>query len=298
MTEGKCVILAMGKLGSREMTATSDLDLILIYDHAAHAEFSSGVKPLSPQQYYARLAQRLVTTLTAPTAEGTLYEVDLRLRPSGNKGPVAVSLQSFASYQLNEAWTWERMALTRARVIAGSPDLAKKVESIIVKTLTADRDQNKTRDDVKDMRALMLREQKTIGVWDIKRHRGGQIEVEFIAQTLQLLHARKTPEILQTNTDDCLRSAQKLGLLETADALLLLQAAGLYQRLTQLIRLSLARDYDPKSVSANLNNAFSRAAAQPDISSTEALLTELQTAISALFDRIIGNPTENPVAAV
>jgi [glutamine synthetase] adenylyltransferase / [glutamine synthetase]-adenylyl-L-tyrosine phosphorylase len=290
--DGQCAILAMGKLGSREMTATSDLDLILIYDHAKDAEISDGPKPLSAQQYFARLAQRLVTTLTAPTAEGTLYDVDLRLRPSGNKGPVAVSLQSFASYQLNEAWTWERMALTRARVIAGNADLTKKIEAIICQTLCAKRDPEKTRTDVKDMRALMLREQKSIGTWDIKRHRGGQIEVEFIAQTLQLLHAAKAPEILHTNTEETLRSAQQLGLLETKDANVLLNASGLYQRLTQLIRLSLVRDYDPKLVNAKFNTAVSRVAAQPDIATTEALILDLQNAISAIFDYIIGNPTE------
>jgi [glutamine synthetase] adenylyltransferase / [glutamine synthetase]-adenylyl-L-tyrosine phosphorylase len=288
---GQCAIIAMGKLGGQEMTATSDLDLILVYDHAKEAGMSNGAKPISAQQFYARLAQRLVTTITAQTSEGTLYEVDLRLRPSGNKGPVAVSLSSFASYQLNEAWTWEKMALTRARVIAGNPELKQKVNEVVRQTLSEPRNAEKTLSDVREMRALMLREQKTFGLWDVKRARGGQIEVEFIAQTLQLIHGATHPEILKTNTEDCVGAARKSGLLGTADAEMLLQALRLYQRFTQLTRLSLASDYDPMSASANLNSAVCRAAEVPDLASTEALLKDRQNQISALFDRLIGMPT-------
>ena len=113
---GKVAILGMGKLGSRELTAGSDVDLILLYDHDADAEESDGRKPLAPSHYFTRLTQRLIAAVSAPTAEGVLYELDLRLRPSGNKGPVATHIESFSKYQRQEAWTWEHMALTRARV--------------------------------------------------------------------------------------------------------------------------------------------------------------------------------------
>ena len=125
---GSAVVVAMGKLGGREMTAASDVDLILIYDFDREAEQSDGPKPLAPQHYYTRLTQRLINAISARTPEGALYEVDMRLRPSGQKGPVATQLSSFASYQANEAWTWEHMALTRARVIAGSRELGGRVE--------------------------------------------------------------------------------------------------------------------------------------------------------------------------
>jgi glutamate-ammonia-ligase adenylyltransferase len=111
---GRVCVLGMGKLGSRELTAGSDVDLILLYEHDPRAEDSDGEKPLAPSQYYARLTQRLIAAVSAPTAEGVLYELDLRLRPSGNKGPVATHFESFRKYQRNEAWTWEHMALTRA----------------------------------------------------------------------------------------------------------------------------------------------------------------------------------------
>jgi [glutamine synthetase] adenylyltransferase / [glutamine synthetase]-adenylyl-L-tyrosine phosphorylase len=288
--QGQCAVIAMGKLGSREMTATSDLDLILVYDHVQGAEMSSGPKPISINQYYARLTQRFVTAITAPTAEGTLYEVDLRLRPSGSKGPVAVSLSSFVDYQKNSAWTWEKLALTRARVVAGHPALTQKINTTIHETLCAPRDAAQTQKDVADMRALMLREQKDAGLWDIKRSRGGLVELEFIAQYLQLLHAPRRPEILNTNTHACLQQARNSGVLAEADAQVLLQAIGLYQRLTQLLRLCLSGPYHPNKASKKLNEAICRAALMPDNSATEALLIETQSQVAAVFDRLIGRP--------
>ncbi len=117
--QGRSAVIAMGKLGGREMTAGSDLDLIIVYDAEEGAEMTSGAKPLSINQFYARQAQRLISALSAPTAEGVLYDVDMRLRPSGSKGPVAASLGSFRSYHKDSAWTWEKLALTRARPVCG-----------------------------------------------------------------------------------------------------------------------------------------------------------------------------------
>ena len=123
---GRVAILGMGKLGSRELTAGSDVDLILLYDHDADAEESDGEKPLAPSHYYTRMTQRLIAAVSAPTAEGVLYELDLRLRPSGNKGPVATHIDSFKKYQREDAWGWEHMALTRARTVAGDRRLPRK----------------------------------------------------------------------------------------------------------------------------------------------------------------------------
>ena len=116
---GRVAVLAMGKFGSREMTAASDLDLIVVYDFPAEASESDGARRLGAVVYYARLTQRLIAALTAPTKTGKLYDVDLRLRPSGGKGPLATQLTAFKLYQAAEAETWEHMALTRARVVAG-----------------------------------------------------------------------------------------------------------------------------------------------------------------------------------
>src|SRR4029077_15948243 len=119
-------VIALGKLGGREMTASSDLDLVFVYDVPDDVESSDGAKPLSPTLYFARLAQRLIGALTTPTGPGTLYEGDMRLRPSGNKGPAAVSLKTFADYHERESWTWEHLALTRARRVAGAQMLGAR----------------------------------------------------------------------------------------------------------------------------------------------------------------------------
>src|SRR5579872_3618367 len=137
---GRVAIIGMGKLGSREMTATSDLDLILVYDFPSGAE-SDGARPLPAVLYYARLAQRLIAALTAPTKAGRLYDVDLRLRPSGRKGPLATQFRGFAAYQRHEAEAWEHMALTRARPIAGDAELAKEIDRTVGGVLRKARDQ-------------------------------------------------------------------------------------------------------------------------------------------------------------
>ena len=287
---GECAIIAMGKLGSSEMTAGSDLDLILVYNHLESNDLSSGTKPISATQFYAKITQRLVTALSAPTAEGTLYEVDLRLRPSGSKGPVAVSLASFIDYHKNESWTWEKLALTRARVVAGSPSLVARLNTEISNTLSTMRSAEQTQKDVRDMRALMLREQKVESLWDIKRSHGGLIEVEFIAQYLQLIHAQTNPEILLPNTHDSLQQAANSHLLTPQDAQSLLHAISLYRRLTQLLRLCLSGLFDPKTATRSMTETVCRAALMPDIASTEAHLAETQAQISAIFAKIIGRP--------
>ncbi len=283
---GQCAVISMGKLGGREMTASSDLDLMLIYDHDPGAELSGGEKPLSPNQYYARLTQRLITALSAPTAEGTLYEVDLRLRPSGSKGPVAVSFSSFVSYQKDEAWTWEKLALTRARVVAGEAELRVKLERVIKTTLCETRDQAKTLKDVRDMRNLMLAEHAKLGLWDIKRAKGGLVEIEFIAQYLQLI--ANNPDVLDVNT---LKALGKIALnrgFSNEVASELTTACQLFQRLTQVLRLCVADHYKPETSAKTLNEAVARAAGMPDISATEALLAETQSCVASIFNDIIG----------
>ncbi|MHA1566865.1 MAG: bifunctional [glutamine synthetase] adenylyltransferase/[glutamine synthetase]-adenylyl-L-tyrosine phosphorylase, partial [Alphaproteobacteria bacterium] len=151
-------VVALGKLGSRELTATSDLDLVLLYDLPDSNAISDGDKPLPAQVYYQRLGQRLITALTAMTGEGKLYEVDMRLRPSGNKGPLAVSLEGFEQYQLKSAWTWEHQALTRARVVFGEPRMRAQIAAIIRDVLCQQRDNDELLVAVDDMRTRMARE--------------------------------------------------------------------------------------------------------------------------------------------
>jgi len=285
---GRSAVIAMGKLGGREMTAGSDLDLIVVYDAAPDAEMSDGARPVSLTQYYARLTQRLVSAVSVPTAEGILYEVDLRLRPSGNKGPVATSLDSFRDYQKEHAWTWEKLALTRARPVCGDPGLMQELAQEIRVGLCQPRDAGQTRADVLDMRRLMLKEQGQSGVWDIKRARGGLVEVEFIAQTLQLLHAAQAPQILDTNTFEAVEKLAAASILTRGEESLLRQASLLYQRVTQVLRLCVTGQYDPAHSPAGLNRIVASATETPDIAAAESLLAETQTRVAALFDEKIG----------
>jgi glutamate-ammonia-ligase adenylyltransferase len=286
----KIAVIAMGKLGGQEMTAGSDLDLILIYDMAKGAEHSDGRRPLSVMQYFGRTTQRLIAALAAPTPEGILYQVDLRLRPSGNKGPVASQIDGFIDYQRGSAWTWEKLALTRARIIAGDPDFCVTVSQAIEQALCQPRDEAIVRADVCDMRRRMLREIGSKGVWDIKHQRGGLIDTEFIAQCLQIVHAAHHPGILRQNTFMALQQLERHRLLEPRAAQTLEQATRLYHRLTQLLRLCVSGDFRPQESVPGLRELLASAAGAPDFQRAEALLADTQAEVAAIFDAIIGKP--------
>ncbi len=285
---GRSCVVAMGKMGGREMTAASDLDLMLIYENEQGLENSDGKKPLNVNQYFTRLTQRLIASITAPTGEGVLFEVDMRLRPSGSQGPVATSFESFREYQKNSAWTWEKLALIRARVVSGDAKLAEALSKAIAESLCAPRDAAVTRNDVLDMRRLMVKEQGRAGPWDIKRVRGGLVEIEFIAQFLQLIHAAQNPLILDTNTHAALAKLGNAGFMDGAVAHDLRESCLLYHRITQVLRLCVSGAYDPAKSPAGLNQMVASAAIVPDIKAAESLLFDTQTRVAGLFDEIIG----------
>nr|MDH4442486.1 bifunctional [glutamine synthetase] adenylyltransferase/[glutamine synthetase]-adenylyl-L-tyrosine phosphorylase [Rhizobium sp.] len=234
---GRVALAGMGKLGSYELTAGSDVDLILLYEHDEDAAESDGVKPLDPVRYFTRLTQRLIAALSAPTAEGVLYEVDMRLRPSGNKGPVATRLRSFARYQREEAWTWEHMALSRARMMSGDRSLIEEAERIIEEVLAAPGDQAKIVQDVLEMRALIEQEKPPRDIWDLKLIAGGLIDIEFIAQYLALVAPLQGHRV-RTNELSTAEALKALGdLIDPNDLDTCLTALKLYTDLSQVIRL-------------------------------------------------------------
>jgi glutamate-ammonia-ligase adenylyltransferase len=278
----------MGKLGGRELTAASDLDLIVVYDFPDDATGSDGERALAPSAYFTRLTQRLIAAISAPTGEGTLYEVDMRLRPSGNSGPVAASVASFASYQSDSAWTWEHMALTRARVISGDEGLKERVEAIIAQTLCQPRDGEKLIGDVVEMRRRIDEEKGSADPWQIKTVPGGLVDLEFIAQYLQLRHAAENPAILDTNTAAALRKITDAGLIDEEAGEELLAACTLYHNLTQVLRLSLETQVDIAAMPRGLQLLLARAAALPDFSVLAAHLAETQGRVRAIFGNILG----------
>jgi glutamate-ammonia-ligase adenylyltransferase len=280
-------VVAMGKLGGREMTASSDLDLVFVYDAPAGVDASDGSRPLSPTLYFARLAQRLISALTTPTAAGTLYEVDMRLRPTGNKGPVAVSLQSFAEYHASESWTWEHMALTRGRLIAGTPLLQSRVAAEIRNRLTQKREPAAIIADARSMRARMAETFPGRTAWDLKYAPGGLVDIEFIAQALQLVHAPVQPEILSTNTIDALEKLRRAGFLTQADADGLIASARLQHALTQVLRIALDETLVIEEATPGLKALLSRAAETGGFAEAQQRLQEAQTQTRAIFDRLL-----------
>jgi glutamate-ammonia-ligase adenylyltransferase len=281
-------LLALGKLGGREMTATSDLDLIIVYDFDQAEPQSDGARPLYGAQYFARLTQRLISALSAQTNYGALYQVDMRLRPSGRSGPVATRIDAFESYQETEAWTWEHMALTRARVVSAPSAFAARVESVIRDVLCRKRDPATVAQDVADMRGAIAKEKGEGARWDLKYVAGGLIDLEFIAQYLQLVHAAAHPDVPETTTARVFDKAWRLGLLAAEDADVLRPAAQLYHNLTQVLRLCLPGPFDPKTAGAGLLGLLARAADVPDFATLDAHLAETQQKVRACFTRILG----------
>lgn len=288
MRAEQTAVLAMGKLGGREMTATSDLDLMLIYDFDEKQPESNGKRKLYGGQYFARLTQRLINALTAQTNYGALYDVDMRLRPSGRAGPLAVQLVGFTGYQQTEAWTWEHMALTRARVVSASPAFGARVEQVIREVLRRPRDAAQIAGDVVEMRAAIAAEKGDSARWDLKYAAGGLIDLEFIAQYLQLVHAHRLPDILDTSTARVLDKAWQLQVLPIEDAEVLRPAVQFYHDLTQILRLCLLGPFDPKTAGAGLLRLLAGAADVPDFATLDATLIETQAKVRASFVRILG----------
>ncbi|MFZ9394558.1 MAG: bifunctional [glutamate--ammonia ligase]-adenylyl-L-tyrosine phosphorylase/[glutamate--ammonia-ligase] adenylyltransferase [Erythrobacter sp.] len=182
---GELVVLGLGRLGGGALTHASDLDIIYLFTGDSGAD-SDGERPLGGTHYFNRLAQRLSAALSVPTAQGALYEVDTRLRPQGAQGPLSVTLDAFARYQREDAWTWEHMALTRARVLVASPSARAELEAIIASVLAQPRDAEKLREDVLAMRRDMARHKPPGGPLDAKLLRGGLVDLEFLVHYLQL----------------------------------------------------------------------------------------------------------------
>jgi glutamate-ammonia-ligase adenylyltransferase len=288
LPEQQSAVLALGKLGGREMTAGSDLDLLLVYDFAGEHPASDGPRPLQGFQYFARFTQRLISALTAQTNYGSLYHVDMRLRPTGRSGPVATQVDGFRAYHAQEAWTWEHMALTRARVVSASPGFAPRVEEVVRDTLRRPRDRASVAADVLEMRRAIAQEKGEGERWDLKYAAGGLVDLEFIAQYLQLVHAAERPEILDTATARVLDKACAAGVLSVEDADVLRPAARLYHNLTQVLRLCLSGPFDAKTAGSELLRLLARAADLPDFATLEPHLSETQAKVRASFYRIVG----------
>lgn len=271
---GAVAVVAMGKAGSREMTAASDLDLITVYD--APAEATSEGRGWSPEVFYSRVTQRLIAALSSHTGEGGLYEVDMRLRPGGSKGPVSVRLGTLADYYAADADTWEFMTLTRARVVwASDAAFGERVAAAIEAVLRRPRPEADIAGDVRRMRDRMEQGRPAQGLWDLKLARGGQVDAEFVAQYRQLVRAA-AGGALTVSTLEAL-----------ADDPQLADAWRMQQRLAQVISCASDDRPDPETEPEGFRQRLAEAAGEPDFETLKRRLTEVRAAARAAFETVL-----------
>jgi [glutamine synthetase] adenylyltransferase / [glutamine synthetase]-adenylyl-L-tyrosine phosphorylase len=289
---GALVVVAMGKAGGREMMAGSDLDLMFVYDHPAETTESQGARSLPASQWFVRAVQACIAALTAPGPEGQMYALDMRLRPSGNKGPIAVSLRSFEHYHEWDAWTWERMALTRARVVSGSADLRRRVTEAIDRAIRRQQEPAQILANATSMRARMMRDLRPHGPWDVKLRDGGLVDVEFIAQALQLVHVRDPDFRRSQTTHVALRRLSDTGALSKSDAKLLIAAERLWRTVQGMLRITVGRVETATLPTASVTPLL-RAAAEAGLpaASTGDLLQksdEIARRVRSMFEHHVG----------
>ncbi|MCC0020500.1 MAG: bifunctional [glutamine synthetase] adenylyltransferase/[glutamine synthetase]-adenylyl-L-tyrosine phosphorylase [Nitratireductor sp.] len=283
---GGISVIGMGRLGSRELTAGSDLDLIFLYRHDEDAEASDGDKQLYPQQYFVRLVQRLIAAMSAPTAEGVVYELDFRLRPSGNSGPLATYLDSFVKYQREEAWTWERQALSRARPVAGDPALVRETGAMLNTLLSEPQDGGRIAKDIAEMRATIDKEKPAANVFDVKLAKGGLTDIEFIAQW-GILETGNAGTTVEDRSTLALIGSLPETLLPVEERETLTHAFELYNSILQILRLCLNEEFDPKNASRGIAGMLTLLTGQPDLKALQLELEMHQKAVRAIFNRLL-----------
>lgn len=226
----KIAVVALGKAGAGEMLPGSDLDLMLIYDHPA--------RDIAPTHWFVRFSHSFVSALTAQGQGGPLYQVDMRLRPSGNAGPVAVSRRAFEAYHAHESWTWERLALTRARVMAATPGFARTVNEAILTALCRPDSASKILADTQSMYARLVAEMKPKGPFDVRITPGGMMDIGFIAQALQLIHGQTNRTLFHPNTTEAIHALATAGHLPLEEADTLIRADFLWRTIQGINRIT------------------------------------------------------------
>lgn len=282
-------LVALGKLGARELTFASDLDLIFVYNMPEPDQLSDGERTFTASVYFNRLCQRLTGALTSLNREGRLYEVDTRLRPLGSGGPLAASFEAYDQYFADSAWTFEFMALTRARIIDAPDSLRQPLERAISRHLTRPRDTERIRRDVADMRAKVEQGFGTQNPWNVKYIRGGMMDLDFIAQYLQLIHAAARPGILAASTQEAFRHLQSAGLLDAPIAAELIAAHALMTHLLHLLRLCSDGSLDEESAPEGLKTLLADQLGFADFAELKLTLIRTEDSVYNHYLNIIKN---------
>ena len=274
-------VLGMGSLGAGRINSQSDLDLIVIYD-PLNEDMSDGPRPLAARTYYARFTQALITALSAPMAQGRLYEVDMRLRPSGNQGPVATSWASFSHYQREQAWVWEQLALTRARVVAGDGGLASDIETFRAEVLARPRDKGAVLREVAEMRARLAAAKSPTGIWDVKNGPGRLLDIELVAETGALLAGSA-----QRDVHSGLDGAVAAGLLDVARAQVLKDSYDLCWAVQCAARLLSGKVIEADKIGQGGTAFLCRATGFDQVEQLQAALQDNYAAAAALIGTVI-----------
>ena len=286
--EGGCAVVAMGKLGAVEMTFESDLDLLFVADMPDETRLTSGPRPVETRRFYSRAAQRLIAALQSRAASGKLYEVDMRLRPSGESGPLVTTLTAFREYQAESAWTWEHMSLTRARVVAGDPAAAEAVSADVREVLTRPRDADALRQDVAEMRERVAAEHSSSDPFELKYVRGGLVDLEFVAQYLQLLHAHRRPQVLAGGTVACFKALAEADVLDKEEAEFLGEAVRMQRTAQAILRLAWSAGVPVRDAPQTLRAKLANALECEDFDGLEHALGDVQQKAFESFQRHVG----------
>ena len=276
---GHWMIGALGKLGGRELTAGSDLDLIIIFDAEEGVAGEAG-------HWFTKFAQRFITALSAETAEGSLYEVDMRLRPSGRAGPVATSIRAFDRYQHEDAWTWELMALTRLRPVAGNEALGQRALDVARDAILNGKPEAERKADILDMRRRLWRERPPRGDWDLKLVEGGLVDLEFVLQQDMLLSGRE--DCVRPTILDAIEALEDAGLLEASQAAMLNEGFSFLQSIQQIQRLAVGTEVTSDQFSEGLKARLALATGCDDFPTLEQRYIAVKEAISTLRCKKIG----------
>jgi len=291
--QASLAVVGMGKLGGGDLNYHSDLDIIFVYDHQGSTD---GDKQISNHEYFAKLAQKVISVLTMQTREGYVYKIDTRLRPSGNAGPLVTSLDSFLDYHRKEAQIWERQALTKARVVLGDQLLASQLEDVIRQTVYGASIDEDGRREIHRLRMRMENElaRETADSYNIKTGRGGMVDVEFAVQYLQLKHGCSYPELRTTSTVIALKEIRTLGLLQEGDAETLLSGYKFLRKLEN--RLRIIHDYSVNDLGGPrnyINKLARRLGYDPKLKNPGAALLsdyeETTGRIRDCYDRILAS---------
>jgi glutamate-ammonia-ligase adenylyltransferase len=283
----RIAVLGLGRLGTRELTAGSDLDLVVLYDFDEERRESTGPRRLDAVVYFTRLTQRLVAALTVPSRRGRLYEVDLRLRPQGGKGPLASQFRGFVAYQQEEAEIWEHMALTRARALAGDPDFMVEAQATVSTIVAAPREPAKVFAEVRTMRDLIAREKGDSDPWDMKLAAGALTDLDFIAQALTLAYAKDHSALLGQGTEETLVEALAAGLLTEPHARALAHAHRLFSDVFQWQRLTIEGPFDATKVPKAILKRLAAAVGLPNGKVLLGHLDENRKLVREIYGRVL-----------